>query len=124
MTFLAVFFTIILIFVLFGGLISRLMGRLLVWLMTRQMRKRMRDAFGQDPFAAQQGFGREQQNRRNRENTNYSGRRNGKIFSKDVGEYVEFEEIQEYTRYTQTTEERPKFKPEPQISDAEWEDIK
>jgi len=49
-------------------------------------------------------------------------RRSGKIIDPSVGEYVEFEEVS--APYTQQPTRSAPFKPEPQIEDADWEDIK
>lgn len=51
-----------------------------------------------------------------------------KIFSRDEGEYIEFEEVQIHVEYTETTTsettDSPSYTPrEPQVSDAVWEDI-
>lgn len=49
-----------------------------------------------------------------------------KIFTRDDGEYVDYEEISAATASSpsDTTSRYDNFTPEPQISDAEWEDIK
>lgn len=46
-----------------------------------------------------------------------------KIFDGNVGEYVDFEEIED-TSTDDTAQYNPTIKIEPQIEDAEWEDIK
>lgn len=46
-----------------------------------------------------------------------------KIFDRNVGEYVDFEEI-ENTDSNSEPHYKPTVKIEPQIEDAEWEDIK
>ena len=52
-----------------------------------------------------------------------------KIFSREEGEYVEFEDIKVEVDYTSANAENPghgnnKYTPrEPQVSDAEWEDV-
>lgn len=47
--------------------------------------------------------------------------RKKKKIDPSVGEYVAFEEISETVTYSETT--KTDFRPEPQISDAEWEEI-
>lgn len=82
------------------------------------------DAFGAGAYGNQQGaYGqREQEPRASRE-------RKRKIFSRDEGEYIEFEEIHvtaDYTSQQDTSAPRNKraYTPrEPQVSDAEWEEI-
>lgn len=46
-----------------------------------------------------------------------------KIFDRNVGEYVDFEEIENTDNDTKP-QYNPTVKIEPQIEDAEWEDIK
>lgn len=46
-----------------------------------------------------------------------------KIFDRNVGEYVDFEEIENTDNNTKP-QYNPTVKIEPQIEDAEWEDIK
>lgn len=46
-----------------------------------------------------------------------------KIFDRNVGEYVDFEEIDDTDNDTKS-QYNPTVKIEPQIEDAEWEDIK
>lgn len=85
-----------------------------------------RQAYGGDPtqgmpFGSTHGHTRE-------ENSHNAPRRpRRKIFSRDEGEYIEFEEIHIQTDYssdTRTDSSRRAYTPrEPQISDAEWEEI-
>lgn len=128
MTFLAIFFTIIFFFWAFGGMLARLFSRFAMWLVQRQMRKRMRDAFGADPFGGTSYDGRNDQYEKRQarySSARKTARKGGKIFTKDVGEYVEFEDIREYSgNRSSAGESRSSVKPEPQIVDAEWEDIK
>lgn len=58
---------------------------------------------------------------RNNQHNNQPHRRKKKIFSRNEGEYVEFEEIQ-VTR-TATSEE-VHYEREEQVSDAEWTEIR
>ncbi len=54
-----------------------------------------------------------------------SPRRKKKIFSRDEGEYVEFEEIEVTSEYRSTSASDSSYTPrEPQVSDADWEDIR
>jgi len=50
-------------------------------------------------------------------------RRRDKKISRDVGEYVAFEEMRVYDSGDRMRE-RPQVPPEPQIEDADWEEIK
>lgn len=75
--------------------------------------------FGDD-YEAQASQAREAQARQNK--------RRRKVFSREDGEYVEFEEVQVKAEYTASTAssrpDKPDYTPrEPQISDAEWEEI-
>lgn len=49
-----------------------------------------------------------------------------KIFSREEGEYIEFEEIEVTTEYySSTSASDPSYTPrEPQVSDADWEEIR
>lgn len=69
--------------------------------------------------------GQQQKQRDNsRRSSRYPGRRE-KIFSRDEGEYIEFEEIEVKTEYRSSTASDSSYTPrEPQVSDAEWEEIR
>ncbi len=55
----------------------------------------------------------------------YKQGRKKKIFSRDEGEYIEFEEIEVTTEYRYTSSSDPNYTPrEPQVSDADWEEIR
>lgn len=108
---------------------SKGLARLLMWLMSKQARKQYEQMFGQQPpSSSQQRRGRAQgwsPFSRNKGQRKPNKRRRSKIIGKDVGEYVEFEEISVYTPPTSHREEsHKKYPDEPQISDAEWEDLK
>lgn len=62
----------------------------------------------------------------NRSNQRYeSGRRSGKVYSKDVGEYVDYEEIDRVVEQnTGEDVQTEQFCEESRVSDAEYEDIK
>ncbi len=86
-----------------------------VWLLRnsfKQARRNMQDAFNN--AYSQQQAGRPQPSSRKK-----------KVFNQADGEYVEFEEIK-----TSNSEPKPhrepktRINPEPQVEDAEWEDIK
>lgn len=96
--------------------------------MRRKFRQKVNDMFrqamggapgqGGDPFGAY------------RQNTQQpSGKPvKRKIFSRDEGEYIEFEEVQIHVEYTETTtsattDTRAYTPREPQVSDAVWEEI-
>ena len=105
--------------------------RVAVWLFRRQMRKQARQAFGQDFDSF--GFGGRPQGRqeqkgsddffsafRGKSRKRGNGGRRGKLIGKDVGEYVDFEELPgaPAPRFSPST-----FAPQPQIVDVEWEDL-
>lgn len=87
------------------------------------LRKKANDFFRQ--FGAASGFTRDTPNDSRTWTRKYPARKRKKI-SADVGEYVEFEEIREYRSHSDAPNEsgRAHYSEEPQISDAEWEDIK
>lgn len=72
---------------------------------------------GSDPF--------ETYRRNTRQQAEKPARR--KVFSRDEGEYIEFEEVHihaEYTSTDTTASQSTSYTPrEPQISDADWEEI-
>lgn len=73
-----------------------------------------RQSYGIDPDEARR--------RQQRQQTTPRQQRRSKIFTRDVGEYVEFTEIEGKVEYTATD---ASYTPrEPQVSDAEWEDIR
>ena len=76
-----------------------------IYRVQRQMRKAFEQASRQQQQQQQQEAERE------------------KIFDRNVGEYVDFEEI-ENTDSNSEPHYNPTVKIEPQIEDAEWEDIK
>lgn len=111
----AILFTFLIVWLL-GQLLRRYFPQILMWLVGRRMRSQMNDYQARQQRAYERARQQERQSK---------GRRRGKIFGSNVGEYVEFEEMKVYT-YSETANETVKsdFKPEPQVSDAEWEDIK
>lgn len=104
LSFLSFIFTFILAIYIAGWLFRALFPRFAIWLFKRQMRKQA-EAF--------QGGPRQREQQRTR-------RRPGKKIAKDVGEYVEFEDLPgpPPARYSP-----PCFAPQPQITDVRWEDI-
>lgn len=103
----------------------------LVWLLVkpllfnyaqRKYREKINDMFGQ--AFNQQGFGRQTSSS---SSSGQPPRRPGvkrKIFSRDEGEYVEFEEIEVSAEYRSSEQSDPSYTPrEPQVSDADWEEI-
>lgn len=86
-----------------------------------------RRAFGQEPGGNQTGnpffssFSGFYGFRGAANNTQPPHPRRRKVFTQDMGEYVEFEEL-EGTFYSERTTET--FTAESQISDAEWEEIR
>ncbi len=108
---------------------SKALPKLLVWFVHRQARKQYEQMFGQSQAQSSQ-----QQRTRSRSQgwspfsrqsrQQQPRRRRGKIITKDMGEYVEFEEIPTYTPPSSHQQPTGKhYADEPQISDAEWEDL-
>jgi len=103
--------------------------------MRRKFQQKVNDMFRQAYGGRAQGFPfgddyEEAQARQAREAQARQHRRRRKVFGREDGEYVEFEEIQVKAEYTTTSSagsneaNKPDYTPrEPQISDAEWEDI-
>lgn len=88
---------------------------------TQKINEMFGQAFGQHP-----GFGQQDESgRQQRQYRPYPPHRTPKkkVFSREDGEYVEFEEIDikiDYSGY----EGQNSTHPEPQVSDADWEEIK
>lgn len=81
-------------------------------------------AFGGGTRAGSGGAYRRQDGGRNTPPRYQQGRKK-KIFSRDEGEYIEFEEIEVTTEYRYTSSSDPNYTPrEPQVSDADWEEIR
>ncbi len=75
--------------------------------------------------AFRQAYGANNQNNNSRQNQPHKGKR--KIFSRNDGEYVEFEEVTTASSYTETKKNgygEERYTVEQQVTDAEWEDIK
>lgn len=112
LSFLSFIFTFVLAIYIAGWLFRTLFPRFAMWLFKRQMRRQAEAFQGgrreYDPFAGS----RQRQQR--------APRRPGKKIAKDVGEYVEFEDLPgpPPPRYTP-----PCFAPRPQITDVRWEDL-
>lgn len=107
-------------------LIWLLVKPLVVSYLHRKYTQRVNDMFGQafgtPPPGAESGRRRTSGN--NGYNP-YGQRMKRKIFSRDEGEYVDFEEIDVKVDYYSTETSGKKHSPrEPQVSDAEWEEIK
>lgn len=112
MSFLSALLIFTLVVWLLGQLLRRFFPQIMMWMVGRRMRSQMND------FQR-----RQQQYSRSRQQQGRQKPRRSKIFDSSVGEYVEFEEVKVYQ--SQASEPQPQdFKPEPQVSDAEWEDIK
>lgn len=121
----------ILIAVLLIYLLWQLLPRLIYWTVGWWVRRLQRKAF-QQAFGGRQpgGFGNADpaaSTRRHRQDGSARRDRREKIFSREDGEYVEFEEI---AADPATTDGRPgqadsstRFVKEEQVSDAEWTDI-
>ncbi len=125
MKFLGTLFIILFIFWLIGQILSRYWPNIAMWLLKRQVRRQMDQAFGPGAFrqAGRQTeydpFGHFRTKQRQAEAS--ERQRRAKKIDPNVGEYVEFEEI---SYYAETTTQSPApFNPEPQIEDADWEEI-
>lgn len=111
-------FEILLFLLILFYVVPKLLKLWLQWYIRRNQRKaqqRMNDFFNGGAADA----GRPQQSKKQRKK---------KKIDSNVGEYVSFEEITTDTSTTQTARNdsatQPGKKPEPQVEDAEWEDIK
>lgn len=117
MQFLSFLFTLIIIAYLLAWCLRYVFPRIAVWLLRRHLRKQAAQPFGGgfDPFNP---FGYDASAQNTRRNTR---RRSGKIIAKDVGEYVEFEDLPgaPKPRFSPSS-----FVPTPQVSDADWEEIR
>ncbi len=106
--------------------ISKGLPWLLMWLMKHQARKQYEQMFGQQPGpSSSQGQQRKHSSPFSRQRQPEARRRpRGKIITKDMGEYVDFEDIPTYTSQSQPHDEpKKKYPDEPQITDADWEDL-
>ncbi len=75
-------------------------------------------AFGMDPDGMPRREDASSSDRR-------PSRRRGKIFTREDGEYIDFVEIDEKIDFTATDSASSRYTPrEPQVSDAEWEDVR
>lgn len=121
MSFLSAILIFILIVWLLGQLLRRFFPQILMWMVGRRMRSQMNDFQARQREYAQRGRQQQQEQQRRRK----ASRRRGKIFGRGDGEYVEFEEVKVYGG-SAASDAKPSsdFKPEPQVTDAEWEDIK
>ena len=123
---LTLFGTILVVYVMWlvvKPLLSRYIQRKFQQKVNNMFRQAMSGAPGQDPFDPSQ------RNNADRNRPERPAKR--KIFSRDEGEYIEFEEIHIHTEYTATdTSSATKsgssaYTPrEPQVSDAVWEEIR
>lgn len=97
--------------------------------MRRKFQQKVNDMFRQSFGGQAQGFpfgggydGREQEPRQRQQHAPRGRKR--KIFGRDEGEYVDFEEIHVHADSSSARPEKGGYTPrEPQISDAEWEEI-
>lgn len=127
--------TTLLLFILIVWLVYYLaktfFPRIVMWGLNRHIRRKYGQAY--DQFNNQ--YGRQQQQRQRTSPFSRSSkkkkpqRRSGKIIPNDVGEYVEFEDIPTYNDGKSTIDnvearDTKKYKDEPQVSDADWEEIK
>lgn len=87
-------------------------------------------AFGQSPYGhASNGANRASDGGRKGFARHSTPQRKRKIFSREDGEYVEFEEIEAKAEFRHTSPQtdgsKASYTPrEPQVSDADWEDVR
>ncbi len=94
----------------------------MIWQQYRRMRNRFSDMFGSSKQKSSNSNKGRHRNYNEEDFDEATGRH--KIFSQDEGEYVDFEDINdEHTTQAQTTKANTQTAPEPQISDAEFEEI-
>lgn len=100
--------------------------------MRRKFQEKVNDMFRQAMGGAPEGTSPDdpfEAYRRQQQQARQQARRNvkRKIFSRDEGEYVEFEEVHIHagsSAEASTQHSRSGYTPrEPQVSDAEWEDV-
>lgn len=86
----------------------------------RKYKERLRDMFGQafgGTYSAPGGSS-------GRSTQHSAPKKKSKVYARDEGEYVEFEEIEVKVEYSETTVKEEGYSPmEPQVSDADWEEI-
>ncbi len=92
------------------------------YLAIKKAQRQARDAFSQF------GGGQQQSESRRQRKGGWSGMRSRKkVIDPNVGEYVEFEEVevkQEFADTGKNTSSTSSYRVEQQVEDAEWEDIK
>lgn len=91
--------------------------------MRRKVQQKVNDMFRQAYGGQTQGnpFGGDPEQQAREQHARRDPRR--KIFSRDEGEYVEFEDIHIRPEHASDNVKSSYTPREPQISDAEWEDI-
>ena len=111
---------LIILFIIFVE-IPAILPRILLFLAKRKMRSTMNKMYEQQQRQQQQ-----QQRQAQSNHPNDTSSRPRKKINKDVGEYVNFEEITDNNPAQNTDSNNPSQSTpvEPQISDADWEEIK
>ena len=89
-----------------------------VWAIYRQMRQVR--SFMNDPAGYYTRTAAGKQKKRKQEQQKKTQR---KVFTKDVGEYVDFEEIRSDSPQQNSTSGEVKYKKEEQVTDIKWEDL-
>lgn len=96
-----------------------------VWRTMSRLRREAREAFQQGVSGAAYGYGRNDNGRnggRRRREAPKKARR--KVFTRDMGEYVAFDEIKvEQTSTSEIGETSRSTVTESQVTDVEWEDL-
>lgn len=112
------FFILLILFLLFIILRPFWKG----YMMFRRYKQTVRSAFGEDPFA------NARQNRQGQRQHAPQRHHQRKVFTKDMGEYVSYEEMTDVSpsaKASASTQSEKSYhaSEEQQITDAEWEDI-
>lgn len=97
-----------------------------VWRTMSRLRREAREAFEQGASGAAYGFGRNDNDGRNggRRSREAPKKARRKVFTRDMGEYVAFDEITvEQTSTSETGETSRSTVTESQVTDVEWEDL-
>lgn len=108
--------------------IGRLLSRLLGWWVARKLTSQARKAYEETFGSGFYGFGGSEQSDRNNESSTSTPPAHGKRIDPTVGEYIEYEEVEESREINNETQEfsassTEEYFKEEQIEDAEWEEI-
>lgn len=125
----AIIILIILLIILFWPRISRALREAIHRWMARRMENFIRNAAGMPPREEKEtkrGQRRQRQDQRQRSRT-YGMKTDGPIIPREYAEDVEFTETVSYSSDREVAPDSPRpddIREEPQVSDAEWEEIR